>query len=137
MKLRMLSGLLVLIVLFIATWLVSSLTASGGDVPRAASRVQPAPTATPGSTWAVENRCRTLYLPAILRGGAGAAASTAFAPVQPAQSARLNCLQISNADLAQIEWDAVAETYARQANRNRRAFDMVPLSSWGHGGASR
>jgi hypothetical protein len=132
MKLRMLSGLLVLIVLFIATWLASGLTASSGGAPRAMSRVQPAPIANPGSTWTVENRCRTLYLPAILRGGAGAVASAGFAPAQPAQSARLNCIQISDADLAQIEWDAVAETYARQANRNRRAFDMVPLSSWGH-----
>lgn len=80
----------------------------------------------------MENRCRTLYLPAILRGDTGAAASTAFASAQPAQGARLKCLQISDADLAQIEWDAVAETYTRQANRNRQAFDMVPLSTWGH-----
>ncbi len=136
MPLRLLKILLVLTALLVAFWLMSGLTASGG-LPLAARRVQPAPAGGSGSTWTVENRCRTLYLPVILRSGAGAAASTTFAPAQPAQRPRLNCIQVSDADLAQIEWDAVAETYARQADRNRRAFDMVPLSTWGHGGASR
>lgn len=123
MQSRMLIGLLVLIALLAASRPVVRSTANGLGRQPAAPRFQ--------STWTVENRCRALYLPAILRDGTGAAAPTAFAPAQPAQGASLDCIQVSDADLAQIEWDAVAETYARQANRNRRAFDMVPLSSWG------
>lgn len=123
MQSRVLIGSLVLIALLAASRPVVRSTANSlGRLP-AAPRLQ--------STWTVENRCRTLYLPAILSGGAGAAASNEFVLARPAQVARLNCIQISDADLAQIEWDAVAETYARQANRNRQAFDMVPLSTWG------
>jgi hypothetical protein len=84
--------------------------------------------ATQGS-WTVENRCRTLYLPVILGGSAGGAGGAHLAPAPPV--AGLECIRLSDADLAQLEWDVIAETQARQANRNREAFDMVPLSSWG------
>jgi hypothetical protein len=89
--------------------------------------------AVPGfqGTWTVDNRCRAIYLPAILRRKSGAGASRTFSPALPSQGSRLTCIQISDADLAQIEWDAVVEIYARQANRNREALDMVPLGTWG------
>jgi hypothetical protein len=123
MRSRVLIGLLVLIALLAASRPVVRSTANGLGSQPAAPRLQ--------STWTVENRCRMLYLPAILRGGTGAAAPAAFAPAQPAQGTSLDCIRVSDADLALIEWSAVAETYARQANRNRQAFDMAPLSTWG------
>ncbi len=131
MWLRLLSGLLILITLFGASWLASGLTASTGGLPLAASWGQPAPAADRASTWTVENRCRTLYLPVLLNGGGRAAAALPLALGQPAQGPTLNCIRVSAADLAQLEWDAVAETQARQANRNRQAFDMAPLSTGG------
>jgi hypothetical protein len=67
-----------------------------------------------------------VYLPAILKDG-----PSRFAREVTAQGARLNCVRISDADLAQIQRDAELEIYARQANRNRQAYDMVPLGTWG------
>ena len=131
MRWRLLIGLLVLIVLFAASQLAGRLSASREGLPLAAPRLQPAASIRPDAAWTVENRCRTLYLPAILAGGSGGF-SAAFAPAQPAQRASLDCLWLSDADLARIAWDAAVATYARQANRNRQGFDMPPLSSWGH-----
>ena len=127
MRLRLLSGLLILITLFGASWLTSGMTASSGNLPLAAPRVQPASTADTASMWSVENRCQTAYLPAILTGGAVGPADLAAA--RPATG--LDCIRVSDADLVQIEWDVMAETQGRQANRNRQAFDMAPLSTWG------
>jgi len=132
MRWRLLIGLLVLIGLFVTSQLAGNLSAGREGLPLAASRFQSAAADRPGGAWTVENRCRTLYLPALLAGGGSGASFGAFALAQPGQRASLNCLWLSDADLARIEWDAAVATYARQANRNRQGFDMAPLSSWGH-----
>jgi hypothetical protein len=78
-------------------------------------------------TWKVENRCRANLLPLILKRNSGFAPGGPLPPASSAQASGLDCIQISDSDLAELEWEVLAEVYARQANRNRERFGFVPI----------